>query len=49
MKKKGNPDEDARWQTLQVMAVFILAVLGLMALQFGAEAVHHNRWQLFGR
>jgi hypothetical protein len=31
------------------MAVFVLAALALMALQFGAEAVHQNRWQLFGR
>lgn len=49
MKKKGNPGEDARWQTLKVMAVFILALLALAALQFGATAVHQMRWQLFGR
>jgi hypothetical protein len=49
MTKKGNPDKDPRWQTLKVMAVFILAALALMALQFGATAVHQMRWQLFGR
>jgi uncharacterized membrane protein SirB2 len=47
MTKK--PDEDSRWQTLKVMVIFIIAVLGLMALQFGATAVHQMRWQLFGR
>jgi hypothetical protein len=49
MKKKGNPDAETRWQTLKVIAVFVLAALALMALQFGATAVHQMRWQLFGR
>jgi hypothetical protein len=49
MKKKGNPNDDSRWQTLKVMAIFILGVLALAALQFGATAVHQMHWQLFGR
>jgi len=49
MKKKGHPDDEPRWQTLKVVAIFILAALALAALQFGATAVHQMRWQLFGR
>ena len=49
MKKKANPDDDSGWQTFKVMAIFILAALALMAVQFGATAVHQMRWQLFGR
>jgi uncharacterized membrane protein SirB2 len=38
-----------KWPTLKVMAVFILAVLALMALQVAATRVHQMRWQLFDR
>jgi hypothetical protein len=44
--KRTSPDGD-RWRAWQVMAVFLLAVLALVALQFGRTAVHQMRWQLF--
>ena len=48
MSKHKSPGGD-RWQTWKVIVVFLLAVLALMAVQFGATAVHQARWQLFSR
>jgi hypothetical protein len=45
---KKNRDDDVR-QTLKVMAVFALAVLALMALQFAATHAHQAKWQIFNR
>jgi hypothetical protein len=50
MKKPGrNADDGGPRQTLKVMAVFILALPALMALQFGATRAHQARWQIVGR
>ena len=49
MSNKGKNSVDGGWrQTLKVIAVFILAVLALMAMQL-ATRVHQSPWQILDR
>jgi hypothetical protein len=49
MQHNSRPKRTGKSQSLKVMAVFLLAVLALMALQVAATRVHQMRWQLLER
>ena len=44
MRKKEPPESP--WRTLQVLAVFLLAVLALMAMQIAAQRAHQTRFSV---
>jgi hypothetical protein len=46
MRKREQPE--SRWRTLQVLAVFLLAVLALMAIQIAANRAHQTTQSVLG-